>query len=58
MEVMPDNYIKLMFELEWSTGLRIQELLDLKKDDIEFDKDKGDKGDKGKVFVKKGKGDK
>jgi site-specific recombinase XerD len=36
---MPDNYIRMMFELLDTTGLRIKELLNLKTENIEFKED-------------------
>ena len=41
---------KLMVELFYSTGLRLQELIDLKREDIDFDRNL--------IYVKKGKGKK
>ena len=51
-EVMPNNYVRLIFALLHGTGLRIQELLYLQKRDITF------KNNKGKIYVSNGKGNK
>ncbi len=51
-ELMPDNCVRLMFELFHATGLRVQEMLHLKRKDFTC------KGGKGQVFVRSGKGDK
>ncbi len=52
MKVMPDNYIRLMFSLLRSTGLRINELLPLKVKDVIIE------GKLGKIYVASSKGDK
>ncbi len=50
--IMPDNCVRLMFEVLHATGLRIGELIDLRVKDVTC------KDGKGQVFVRSGKGNK